>query len=50
LWAVLHVTFSAELHATSVASATVERHLLAKDCRAIALKQDGLVGTLFRHA
>jgi DNA-binding CsgD family transcriptional regulator len=46
----LNVTFWAEQDGTSVASATVERYVLASDCRAIALKQDGLVGTLFRPA
>jgi len=46
----LHITFSAELDRASVATITVERYFLSRDCHAIELKEDGLVGTLFRPA
>jgi hypothetical protein len=46
----LKVTFSTELDGTSVASTTAERHVLAPDCRAVDLKEDGLVGTAFLPA
>ena len=46
----LRVMFSAELDGASVATATVERTIVRSDCRVIAVKEDGLVGTLFQPA
>jgi len=46
----LRITLSAEVDGDVVATATVERHWVHADCRAIALEEDGLVGTLFRPA
>jgi dienelactone hydrolase len=46
----LRLMFSAELDGASVATATVERTIVRSDCRVIAVKEDGLVGTLFQPA
>ena len=45
-----HITFAAEMDGVSVTAATIERTVLPTGCRAIVVKQDGLVGTLYRPA
>jgi dienelactone hydrolase len=44
------VTFAAELEGAPGASATIERSFLPADCLAVKVREDGLVGTLYRPA
>ncbi len=44
------IAFTAEMDGASVASATIERGFLPADCVALKVREDGLVGTLYRPA